>query len=124
MQTGDTMSGLADRFLGDSRLFFALSRYNGLSAPNALAVGRSLKLPLSAKRLPVTTVANAPTATPKAAAAKANDMRLQALQLLNKGEVDGAIALLKQAVALDANDPAIRKDLERAERIQGSLTNG
>lgn len=126
VQTGDTMSGLADRFLGDGRLFYALSRYNGLAAPNALSVGRSLKLPMTAKRSTstTTTAAAAPVATSKAASAKANDMRLQALQLLNKGEVDNAIALLKQAVALDGSDPAIRKDLERAERIQGALTNG
>lgn len=125
VQTGDTMSGLADRFLGDGRLFYALSRYNGLAAPNALAVGRTLKLPVTAKRpTSTTTTASATVATPKASSAKANDMRLQALQLLNMGEVDNAIALLKQAVTLDANDPAIRKDLERAERIQGALTNG
>lgn len=125
VQTGDTMSGLADRFLGDGRLFYALSRYNGLAAPNALSVGRTLKLPATAKRQPsVATTASATSAVPKAASAKANDMRLQALQMLNKGEVDSAIALLKQAVTLDANDPAIRKDLERAERIQGALTNG
>lgn len=126
VQTGDTMSGLADRFLGDGRLFYALSRYNGLPAPNALAVGRALKLPATAKRTSsVSTAASSTQATvPKAAAAKANDMRLQALQLLNKGEVDGAIALLKQAVAIDGNDLAIRKDLERAERIQSVLTDG
>lgn len=121
VQAGDTMSGIADRFLGDSRLFYALSRYNGLAAPNALAVGRTLKLPASAKRVaPTPSGASAP----KASNAKANDMRLQALQLLNKGEVDGAIALLKQAVALDPNDLAIQKDLARAERIQGTLTDG
>lgn len=126
VQTGDTMSGLADRFLGDGRLFYALSRYNGLTAPNALSVGRALKLPVTAKRTaPASTAATSASASvPKAAAAKANDMRLQALQLLNKGEVDGAIALLKQAVALDANAPAIRRDLERAERIQGALMDG
>jgi len=124
VQTGDTMSGLADRFLGDSRMFYALSRYNGLAAPNALAVGRVLKLPASAKRQPPASSAAASSAAAKADATKGNDMRLQALQMLNKGEVEGAIAILKQAAALDANDPAIRKDLERAERIQGALSKG
>lgn len=126
VQTGDTMSGLAERFLGDSRLFYALSRYNGLAAPNALVVGRALKLPATAKRTASASAAVSSATAPvqKAAAAKANNMRLQALQLLNKGEVDGAIALLKQAIAIDGNDPVIRKDLERAERIQSALTDG
>jgi LysM repeat protein len=124
VQPGDTMSGLADRFLGDSRLFYALSRYNGLAAPNALSVGRSLQIPASAKRTVTSTTAGRDTPASKAPGRKANDVRLEALQLLNKGEIDGAVELLKQAVAIDANDPAIRKDLERAERIQGSLRKG
>ncbi|RYG27306.1 MAG: hypothetical protein EON93_20825 [Burkholderiales bacterium] len=117
---------VAERFLGDSRLFYALSRYNGLAAPNALVVGRALKLPATAKRTASASAAVSSATAPvqKAAAAKANNMRLQALQLLNKGEVDGAIALLKQAIAIDGNDPVIRKDLERAERIQSALTDG
>lgn len=124
VQQGDTMSGLADRFLGDSRLFYALSRYNGLAAPNALSVGRVLQLPVSAKRTVTSASMGKETPASKAPARKANDIRLEALQLLNKGEIDTAVELLKQAVAIDANDPAIRKDLERAERIQGSLRKG
>lgn len=124
VQAGDTMSGLADRFLGDSRLFYALSRYNGLAAPNALSVGRVLQLPASAKRF-VTGIATASAAPAlREQARKANELRLEALQLLNKGEIDRAVKLLNEAVAIDANDPAIRKDLERAERIQGSLRKG
>ncbi|RYG24021.1 MAG: hypothetical protein EON93_23405 [Burkholderiales bacterium] len=115
------MSELAARFLGDGRMFFALSRYNGLAAPNALSAGRVLKLPTSARRAATSSVA---TRARAADAARANEVRLQALQLLNTGEVDRAVALLREAASLDATDPAIRKDLERAERIQGALTDG
>lgn len=121
VQTGDTMSGLADRFLGDGRLFYALSRYNGLAAPNALAVGRVLKLPATAKRQPAKPPTSTAATSSTVSLGKANEVRLQALQLLNKGQVDGAVKLLEQAVSLDGNDAAIRKDLDRAKRIQSAL---
>lgn len=128
VQAGDTMSGLAGRFLNDSLMFYALSRYNGLSSPNALAVGRTLKIPLTAKA-PATSATLTTLPEPAAAAkaidpAKANAIRLQALQLLNTGEVLRAVALLREAVSLDGTDPAIRKDLERAQRIQDALNGG
>lgn len=124
VQPGDTMSGLADRFLGDSRMFYALGRYNGLAAANTLSVGRSLQLPASARRSATSASTPKDSPGPKAPVRKANDIRLEALQLLNKGEIDKAVELLKQAVSIDANDTTLRKDLERAERIQDSLRKG
>jgi Tfp pilus assembly protein PilF len=125
---GDTMSGLADRYLDDPLLFFALARYNGLAAPNALTVGRALKIPVrpSKEIAPVVEVAAppAPAAPLSVNAEKANAIRLQALELLNSGDVSKAVALLGEAQSLDGANPAIRKDLERARRIQSALTNG
>jgi hypothetical protein len=127
---GDTMSVLAQRYLGDPLMFYALARYNGLSAPNALSLGKLLKIP--ARRSPPAAAApSAPAAPveaagpPKAAnAQKASAIRLHALQSLNEGNVARAVTLLKEAEALNSTDPAIRKDLERAMRIQAALDNG
>lgn len=128
---GDTMSVLAERYVGDPLMFYALAKYNGLAAPNALRVGKVLKIPARPAQ-PAIPAASAPEsrATPAAAppeaadAEKASAVRLLGLQSLNQGDVARAVRLLKEAQSLDGTDPAIRKDLERAMRIQSALTDG
>jgi LysM repeat protein len=122
---GDTMSGLAARFIGDPLMFYALARYNGLASPKALSVGQTLKIPSRSGVV----VANALRAQPEAPAkrpvnaGKANTVRLDALEKLNAGDVSGAITLFTEAQALDETNVAIAKDLERARRIQSALTD-
>jgi hypothetical protein len=123
---GETMSSLAERFLGDGLLFYALARYNGLQAPNQLEAGQSLMMPQRPAAV-VATAARRPSApAPESAAqpvdsARASQLRLQALQHLNGGRVNSAVMLLRQAHALDAGNAAIQRDLERAERLQASM---
>jgi len=45
VRRGDTISGLANRFLGDANLFYALSRYNNFSRPDDLSPGRDILIP-------------------------------------------------------------------------------
>ncbi len=47
VQAGDTLSMLAQRYLGDPLLFYALARYNDIAIPRLLSVGQQLKIPLS-----------------------------------------------------------------------------
>jgi Flp pilus assembly protein TadD len=56
--------------------------------------------------------------------ARANQLRLQGLQQLNTGNVESAISLLRQAQALDSENPAIQRDLDRALRLQAALGSG
>ncbi len=127
---GDTMSVLADQYLGDRLMFFALAKYNGLAAPNALAVGKVLKIPArpahaqSAAAVAESRLPTAAKPTSRVDQEKASAVRLRALQSLNEGNVTHAVALLKEAQALNASDPAIQKDLERAMRIQSALSDG
>lgn len=131
--TGDTMSALAGQHLGDPLMFYALSRYNELSSPNALSVGKVLKIPSRAGKQP--DVANAVSASkgeiaplrPAVSTADseaASAIRLQALDLLNRGEVTKALGLLRQAEAMNRGDPAIQRDIQRALRIQSALGGG
>jgi hypothetical protein len=63
-------------------------------------------------------------APPRAAGidpARAGQLRLQGLQRLNTGDVNGAVTLLRQALSLDEGNPAIQRDLDRAVRMQASL---
>lgn len=122
---GDTMSGLAERHLGDPLKFYALSRYNDLQSPDALRVGARLKIPVS----PGSAIVSAPVRAEnmiepkKVDVESASAMRLRGLEALNKGEVRLAVDLLRRAEALNSGDPAIQRDLERALRIQASLAD-
>jgi Tfp pilus assembly protein PilF len=136
----DTMTGLAERFVGDPLMFYALARYNHI-VPNDLATGQTIRVPdhgrpaQTAAHAPPAVTSNAsvapPSATPppaapaatttNAAAVRANRLRLRGLELLNAGDVDQAVAVLGQARALDANSSAIQNDLARAQRIQATL---
>ena len=128
---GDTMSTLAERHLGDPLLFYALSRYNGLASPNAVAVGKVLRMPIRAGGIARVTGSFASavaspavkplTITPAVDQEKANGIRLRALESMNNGDVAQAVALLKQAGALNSADPAIQRDLQRALRIQSAV---
>lgn len=134
VRQGETMSTLAERYLGDSLLFYSLARYNRIAAPNDLSAGQTLMIPRRAGAPTVSASASAPnTAAPPPAPAavaaaprgldpaRANQLRLQALQHMNGGQVDRAVVLLQQARTLDANNPTILRDLARAERLQASL---
>lgn len=130
---GDTMSALAGQHLGDPLMFFALSRYNGLNSPNALSVGKVLKIPSRAGKQPDVVdaipasrneIAPLPPAASTAGNEAANAIRLQALDLLNRGDVTKALGLLRQAEAMNQSDPAIQRDIQRALRIQSALGGG
>ena len=128
VRQGDSMSALAERYLGDALMFYALARYNDLDAPNQLSAGQRLMIPM---RPGVTVASASPSegAIPSTAAIplrtgdpeRANQLRLQGLQHLNAGNVDSAISLLRQAQGLDAGNPAIQRDLDRALRLQAAL---
>ncbi len=130
---GETFSMLAGRFLGDPLLFYALAKYNGFAAPGQLQAGYVLKIP---KRPAPTVAARTPAkparAAPKGEAApaavatlrdpgRAGKLRAQGLDQLNRGAPGRAVALLTQAAQLDPANPAIQRDLARAQRIQASL---
>lgn len=135
---GDTMSGLAQRFLGDPLMSYALARYNGLSSPLLLAPGRALRIPGTAK---APAAARKSTSEPAQAAgraaaqpprstqpvrtatspAEAARLRGQGLAAMNAGAIDRAVALLRQALAHDPGNGVIRNDLARALRIRSTL---
>jgi len=45
LQEGETISGLAQRFLGDSLLFHILARYNNIQKPKHVRAGQLIKIP-------------------------------------------------------------------------------
>jgi LysM repeat protein len=118
VREGETMSALAQRFLGDPMLAYALARYNGLSSPLSVKPGQSLLIPGTRKPAAPATAKKAPpakkpTATAKAAPtppkaaqpagnpAQAAKLRGQGLAAMNGGMINRAVALLRQALAFD-----------------------
>jgi len=145
----DSMSLLAQRFLDDPMLFYALARYNGIAAPGRLEPGRKLRIPGTAhsdaprtERPPTPRAATArpapkPTPPPRTATApvraepkpavrtanpaRARQLRAAGLEQLNRGAIDRAVALLQQASQLDPANALIRRDLDRSIRIQRTV---
>ena len=130
VKPGETTSSLAKSYLGDPLLFYALSRYNNLEAPNRLRAGQTLKMPDSSHSpatLSKATVMPSGSREPVKVAsaedvAEAKSLRLQALEQLNTGDSDGAVILLRRAQSLDSNNPNISADLAKVERIQKALS--
>jgi hypothetical protein len=135
---GDSFSTLAQRYLGDPILFYALARYNGVTTPTALTKGTALHIPGHAKRETLRpeprpdTEAHATSTPPKVApptksVAPINDprraaqLRAQGLEEMNRGAIDRAVALLDRASHLDPANPVIKGDLERAIRIRRTV---
>jgi hypothetical protein len=138
VKDGDTMSSIAQHFLGDPTMAYALSRYNDLASPLGLTPGQSILIP--GKRKPAATAkksapaAKKPAATAKAPPAPAKPaqpagnpaqaakLRGEGLAAMNGGAINRAVVLFRQALAYDPNNALIKGDLARALRIQGTLT--
>jgi Tfp pilus assembly protein PilF len=128
---GDTLPGLAGRFLGDTYLFYALARYNGIAVPAQSQVGGFLQIPGTPK--PPPTLARKRPAAPKADPtitqstipprdpARATKLRAAGLAKLQGGEVATAVGLLRQASQEDPTNTLVSQDLARALRIQATV---
>jgi hypothetical protein len=144
LRPGETLSTVAGRALGNPMLFYALARYNDIAVPSSVVPGQTIQVPgrrpapppaprvqprpeprapvRPPRATPPQILAPAPrSAAPRANPAQAARLRAQGLAALNAGSVDRAVALLRQAAALDPGNAAIRNDLGRAQRIQSTV---
>lgn len=125
VRPGETMSALAQRFLGDPLMFYALARYNNISAPAQMEVGQTLLIPGAPKKAmakpSAATAAGTTAAAPVRNPNRAAQLRGRGLEQLNRGAVDQAVVLFRQALAADPGSPLIQKDLDRATRIQRTV---
>ncbi|MDP3747875.1 MAG: LysM domain-containing protein [Phenylobacterium sp.] len=124
VRPGDSMSSLADRLLGDSLMFYGLARYNNITDPSQMSVGQTLLIPgVPRKVVPAKPTAAAATPAPAGQRnpVRAGQLRGQALEQMNRGAINKAVGLLRQALALDPGNPVIQRDLDRAVRIQANV---
>jgi hypothetical protein len=141
VKPGETLWGLAQRVLGDPMMFYALARYNDIAVPRALAAGATIRIPGKLRvetppsppkpvekpaEKPAEKPVAAPTPAPSAAApahnpARATKLRAAGLAAMNKGAIDRAVLLLRQAQQADPANPLIARDLDRARKIQATV---
>lgn len=141
MRPGETLSTIAERALGNPMLFYALARYNNIAVPASIAPGQTILVPGRRPAPPApppprpaprpvpprSEPGPAPEAAPVRPAPRAGNpaqaarLRGQGLAAMNAGAIDRAVALLRQALALDPDNSAIRSDLNRALRVQNTV---
>lgn len=135
LREGETLSTVAQRALGNPMLFYALARYNNIAVPESARAGQTILVP-GRRRAPPPRAEPRPTptrpapppeaTTPRPAPragnpAQAARLRAQGLAAMNGGQINRAVALLRQALALDPGNGVIRNDLDRALRVQSTL---
>jgi tetratricopeptide (TPR) repeat protein len=150
VKANESLSAIAERFLGDRYKFWALARYNGIASPIKIVAGQKLRIPGMQKPDPQIAKALAADEEEIArrlaeeqqekrdAAAKAEPpkpvsiidpiramaMRKIGLENLQRGKIDAAITMLKQALDLALGTPSlaiIQKDLARALQLKERL---
>lgn len=111
IRSGETLSSLAERFLGDRFQFFALSRYNGLETPREAQVGQVVKIPGTSPPPP----ALRGRRKPSPAAARASDEALIAARVKEAPE-----PAAKPPPPAPPPKPAAPRDPGRAGRLRAS----
>ena len=116
VQKDDSLSKLAQQYLGDRFRFYILAKYNDMASPNKLAAGQVIKIPGRAPATPPAAVAPAAeaVAAPAAAEAKPRDDVAELLQkgkdLEAKGNLEGAYAAYADAAKkTPVNAEAVRR---------------
>jgi len=119
VQRDDSLSKLAQQYLGDRFRFYILAKYNDMASPNKLAAGQVIKIPGRAPAVPPAAVAPAApaaeaVAAPGAADAKPRDDVTELLQkgkeLETKGNLEGAYAAYAEAARkTPVNAEAVRR---------------
>lgn len=93
VQAGDSLSGLAAEYVGDSLMFFALARLNDIERPRLLQPGTTLKVP-------------APTEDAEEDPPGDEGLEIAAAQMIAEGRSDQAFPLLLSAARSGSLDEA------------------
>ena len=149
VQAGETLSRIAQRFLGDVHQFYILARYNDIKVPRQLAGGQMIRVPgkapaagtLSggAPATPIAVGTSAAAIKPGAAASAANAVpneagkaereRAQNIARLTraaraafaKQDLDNAIKAWDQVLELDSNNNTAKLERQRAVDLKERL---
>lgn len=114
VKSNETLSKIAQQFLGSSLKFVILARYNDIDVPANLVAGQDIKIPGTA---PVTVAAPEPVAPQEPTAADAGQLRDQAMAMEQQGDLEQAFEFINRALEIDP-------DLENAQADQSRIKQG
>jgi tetratricopeptide (TPR) repeat protein len=96
VRSGESLSVIAARELGDGMQFLALARYNAITVPRRLAPGRNLRIPKALREMP-SPPEPIDEPPPVAVTSPGEGLALTGQQLVEDGRYQQAIALLSAA---------------------------
>ncbi len=129
LKKGDSLSRVAQDFLGDRLSFYILAKYNGLARPNQVTVGQTIKVPgvRKAAAAPATPAPKATKARDEAAgsgpkAPAADDTGSQAAATAS-AQSESAKAAAAAATVAAAEDAAAAAERAREARLKSLLVD-
>jgi LysM repeat protein len=129
VQRDDSLSKIAQQYLGDRFRFYILAKYNEMSSPSKLAAGQVIKIPGKAPATPPPRAADTPP-EPAPAPAPAPDtdatantpagLMQKGRQLQASGDLEGAYAAFSDAVvrAPGNRDAVLQRDAAKAALVR------
>jgi tetratricopeptide (TPR) repeat protein len=136
VQSNDTLSKIAQQYLGSALRFVILARYNGIEVPANLVAGTVIKIPGEKPPAPTTPEPtdseptdsepsdSAPTADEPIDHSDAEELRSQATTMEQRGELEKAYELMSRAVERDPSLENADGDLARIKRSLISKLEG
>ena len=110
VQSNETLSKIAEQYLGSRLKFVILARYNNIDVPADLVAGQDIKIPGTE---PVADEPQEPEVSPATITLDAVELRDQALEMEQQGRFDESFDLITQALAEDPQLDNAQDDLER-----------
>jgi tetratricopeptide (TPR) repeat protein len=129
VQRDDSLSKIAQQYLGDRLKFHILAKYNDIPNPSRLAAGQVIKIPGKAPApgsvppRPATEVPDEPAhaAVPEATTPRSASMTLmsQGVDLQKRGDIEGAYEAFREAALRDPGnkDAALQREAMRKQLV-------
>src|SRR5262249_46912431 len=121
----DSLSKLAQQYLGDRFRFYILAKYNDIANPSRLAAGQVIKIP---GRAPPPTPAPAPEAVPSPPPAEAAVPSADLASLMRKGRLQQSVGNLEGAYSTFSDAvtryPGNRDAVEQRDAVKTALIRG
>ena len=93
VQSGDSLSRIAEQYLGDPLKFLILARYNGIDNPSVLKPGQRIRVP---RKGPIPAPAPPPPSSQPTQGTELSSAYVSAKDAYQAGNYDDAIALLEE----------------------------